>query len=368
MDLGSCVKTRQIWPCFLIIFGLLLGAGCNDAQSPETMYRNYLYRLQNVSGLEEATSQPMTPMPRFPQHRNLAMSTSDFRIGLFDYLKLGNCNLMHMVSERNSGLGRVQRSSTRLNYELNFYQTILHCGENIQYQNGEKDPQFFIKIAEIREYKSRVLPIIYWNATLASSEFRSFTSTHTRPLARNEKVDYADITAALDYLSAIGERLKSENDPPHSERIEHHLKTLQSTKTLGKLLQGLHLSHYYLGRATRLIERAAKQNKICPYGKKTRQGQFLWNIFMQFYIGEVQAYLNAIHEPSQQILTSVRRLQSSQTVVTPKAFQIFYSALLDLNRPDSLWHRYKKRLSAHTAAWQNLLKECQLLPQQPNPG
>ncbi len=344
---------------------LLAVAGCGDRQSADAMFQNYLYRLGNVTKINEPEPPSLDSLPLFPKKREILLSTENFRVGLLDFLDLKECNLIQEVGQRNSGLGRVQTTSSRLLYEIIFYRKIRFCSASLD-QKKELSPTFGKKITAILDHKTQILPISYWNATIAGPEFRIFASTHTKAPKRDEKIDTVAIENALNYLSAIGHRLKSIQNPPNTDQIEQHLKYLQRDKALGKLLQGLHLSEYYLGRATQILERAASRNKICPFRKKTRQGKFLWNVFMQFYICEVQAYLTTIHQPSRTIIFAADRLIRSQSVPRPRIFDDFYQALLNPNRANSLWQRYNTQLGAHTAAWQTLLQQCQLMPKLNN--
>jgi len=193
---------------------------------------------------------------------------------------------MHDVSERNSSLGRVQAVSGRLLYEMRFLQKITACEQKLARNNQHQEKDLRIKIAEILQVKAENLPRVFWNATFASPEFRKLLDTGTRSLQRNEPVYLANILSSLGYLTHLGRNLDT-TIPDISERaFEQHYFHLQVDKIGGKLLQGLETSRVNLARASLILDNASKTNRLCPMGRKTTAGEYVFNVFRKYYAGK----------------------------------------------------------------------------------
>jgi hypothetical protein len=339
-----------------------LAGACVDA-SPESMYENYLYRLGNVTGVDAPDSPAWLLLPAYPRKRDLVLTTEDVRIGFVTYFDLADCDLLQEVSERNSSLGRVQPVTARLIYEMRFYQKISRCDEKLQKMPGG-DADFKNQIANVRRIKGADLPKVFWNATFASPEFAKLLGS-APPLRRDEPASVTDIEFSLALLTRIGAALKTSPPPVGVDELERHYFRLQAGNTLGKLLQGLRLSHSNLLRASRMLKQAADTKHLCPHGKKTRKGEYLFNVFVKYYAGEVQPYLSRLHQATGPLLAAVDSLRRVQTAEVPEAFSDYYAAVLDPVAPQGLWQHFNQALREHTQAWQTVLKQCDLMPSAP---
>ncbi|HYE36895.1 DUF3080 family protein [Methylocaldum sp.] len=345
-----------------IVIVLVLGlAGCGG-DSPEAMFENYLERLANVTEIkiDEAAAPPA--VPPYPRARDIVLPVDDIRIGVITYLEMTRCGLIGEISGRNSSLGRVQRETGRFLYELNVFRKLSECEAELQ--SSEEDQDFDRKIKSIRQAKAENLPKAFWNATFAAKEFRVFMDTATNPLQRDEKISAARFERPIRYLASLGSKLEEAPSIPPNE-FEQRYFELQADKTGGKIVRALSLSGFYLDRVARLLEQAASTGRICPMGKKTRQAEYLFNVFVKFYAGEVQPYISRLHQTASPLLESMRYLKENQRVEIPPVFESYYAVILDPGNDQGLWHHFNAALQRHTRAWQSILKPCGMMPGGP---
>ncbi|HBP93160.1 MAG TPA: hypothetical protein DD710_11575, partial [Alcanivorax sp.] len=128
-------------------------------------WQDYLARLERL------TRQPVPPaaaleLRPYPGNAALRRPLPDLRTGLLNYLGLRHCDLMSLVSERNSALGKLRSASLRLDYELTFIERGQRC------LNGAalEDPELIGLLERTLEVKRDSLGDLFWNATWASDE------------------------------------------------------------------------------------------------------------------------------------------------------------------------------------------------------
>jgi hypothetical protein len=134
---------------------------------------------------------------------------------------------------------------------------------------------------------------------------------------------------------------------------------------VGKLLQGLELSRFWLGQASAILSNTAAANTLCPAGRTTTRGEYLFNVFRKFYAGEVQPYLSSLHRQSAPVLSAIDRLRDAQRFEPPPQFIVFYDSWLSPDSRDGLWQHFNEELRRHTRAWQTVLTQCALMPADP---
>lgn len=346
----------------LFCLGFLTGCGGGDA--PEVMFRNYIERVGNVTGFQPATTETMEGLPPYPRTRDLVLPEVEVRVGVLSYLALGECRLLQEVGERNSSLGRVQAASGRLLYEMRFYDQISTCERDVR-QSRPDDRGFLDELAAIRRAKEIALPRAFWNATFASPEFHILLSTGTPPLQRNEALSLAEIEAALATLTRLGNRLRDGPRDLSLATLEERYFELQRAKVAGKLLQGLHLSRHHLVRATEILRQTADAGQLCPMGRKTTRGEYLHNVFVKFYAGEVQPYIAMLHRHGAPFLGLLHELRRAETVEPPVAFLAFYDRWLSPETAEGLWQSFDRAVKDHTRGWQAVLTQCGLMPRGP---
>ena len=347
----------------LVLLGLL--SGCTDTSSPSVMFERALDRIANVTGVEPGPQSFSYAVPPYPRPRDLRLEPVDLRVGFAGLVQLGECRLLGEVTARNSSLGKFQADSSRLLYELRFYRGLTLClGE--QMAKSAPDAGFLRQLREIEAGKRRNLPIAFWNATFASPEFRSLLNTATESLSRDAESSPTEIAEALDAFIRIGQELTSGSLEADASRVEARYQTLGSNRVVGPLLQAMAASLGYLERSSGLLETVARQNRLCPAGRKTPRGKYLHNVFRKFYVGEIQPYLSQVHGTARPIMERLDQLARLQSIEVPPAFREFHAATFATDSPGALWPAFQAGIARHTRAWQSVLGQCQLMPGRPN--
>lgn len=339
--------------------------GCSNIQAPDAMFENYLYRLANVTGFSAESSQESIQLLSYPRKRDITVPVTEIRVGLLDFVDFEECGLMHEISVRNSSLGRVQADSSRLLYEIRFFQGIKKCENQLRQSENpidDRETAFLQRLAGIRKQKEEVLPAIYWNATFSSPEFRSFVSLATDPFQDAKDIALTELEAAFGALTGIGQKLYSDSTIISKSELEKHYFSLNAGRTGGKLLKGMQLAEFHLAKGTQILQQTAKANKLCPMGKKTQKAGYLHNVFLKFYIGEVQPYLSRLHQSGQTLLPRLDELFKAQRVSAPAAFNRYYAAMLDPHSTLGVWKKFERQIKLHTKSWQSVLDQCGLMP------
>ena len=111
---------------FLLVFFLFFLSGCNS-NAPKALLNDYTQRMSNVLDIEIAASDPNINLPSFPDKRDRFVSTNDIRQGLWEVLDFRQCDMLSIISERNSSLGKVMPASQKMRYELRFIKALQDC-------------------------------------------------------------------------------------------------------------------------------------------------------------------------------------------------------------------------------------------------
>lgn len=336
-------------------------SGCTPSSDPEAFFDTLLERIANVTEVPMKSGNSPSALPSYPRPRDVVLPMDDIRVGFSTYIGLGRCGLVGEVSARNSSLGKFQSVTARLLYEKRFLGQLRGCISGLK-PATEDEQKFLADLQSIESRKAALLPVVFWNATFGSPEFRVLLSTSTDPLAMRSEVSSSDILGALHLISALGPNPESPIGGVGQSELESQYYRLQSSKLVGQLLQGMVITTHYMQQGSELLETVAAQNSLCPMGKKTVRGGYLFNVFQKFYIGEAQPYISLLHSRTRPIVEALDDLLKVQTVPLPEAFQGFYSETLSPEGPSSVWVRYNQALSRHTTAWQTVLKQCELMP------
>lgn len=356
---------------FISILSLsLLLSGCSR-DTPEAMLDNYLYRLSNTLDLP----QPKTYEPKvrllFPAKRERILNTTEIREGLLDVLKLERCNLLPLIAQRNSSLGKVATPSIKLGYELKFYSLLNQCRRSLS-ANIDIDTKLLARINEIYTVKRNNLAAELWNGIYTSEAIELNFSLRQLPLPLQDNGSPQQTIKALEILVALTSFTLDEYETVtiNIEQLDSAINTLHSNRSGSEIFSSLEILTYYLQRATQLLDQAHLNNQLqCYSSRPSRQAKILENVFRKFYIGEVQTYLGMSHRYASQWLELNTRLLNNLkqfNLSIPKGMETYSTALLSKTTANSLWSNYTQARNKHTRAWQKLLKQCGLMPTTTN--
>lgn len=361
----------RIAPLLLLLLVVIAMAGCEQRRGSREMLDNYLWRLENVTGLSARwPREEELRVPGPPRKRLRMIETSEFEIGMLDFLSLQGCGLGEVIGWRNSSLGRVMPPSQRIVYELKFLGAADEC---IAALRADGEAELAAQLAEAAVRKRRELPLVFWNGLFAGDEFAALFSVSAPPPGPDEVGPELQslLQSLLDVEAQLRSWRESIADPAGPDVVydgtgfENALAALNGSRAGGGLLRALSELGAYLDSAAELIENALRAKALCPMRKTTERGRYLRNVFDLFYAGEVQPYAVPVHRYGQGILSALARIRESTAVAPAADGEEYWSNWLGMGTA-SAWGRFQHALDRHTRAWQLALGECQLMPTAPS--
>ncbi len=310
-------------------------------------WQDYLARLERL------TRQPVPPaaaleLRPYPGNAALRRPLPDLRTGLLNYLGLRHCDLMSLVSERNSALGKLRSASLRLDYELTFIQR----GERCLAEAKLEDTALIALLERTLAVKRDSLGDLFWNATWASDELRGFLNQSPGPAG-----DSARGLEALDGLASAGRALRESPPPDALPDLERHLATLAGGAAGGAVLREIAAARVALGQALGMLE-SLDEDSLCPRGRASQRARYLRNLLDSVYGQEVQPYLADLDRRQRRLGERLRALRAASSGANPAL-----DGWLDhYFGPRGQAARLDRALRAHTERWQTVLGACGLMP------
>lgn len=342
----------------LVALLALLVDGCSSPENPTENLADYNARIVRVLDAELPPASA-TRVPTWPPIAEITQQPTDVRVGLFTFLDFGRCGLLREISERNSGLGRVQAPSQRLLYEMRLLRGLRHCAELTADELTSEDAgrrEFATTIRQVLELKSRDLPLVYWNATFGAPEMRDFFSVSALPLRASETGNGGNSANALAWLAALG-RLSPDAPLPASEAMEQQYYQLVGSRRGGRTWMSMDLAVRELDRSTYLLQVAADGGRLCPGGTPTLRAQRLRNVFNEIYVPRVQPWLAAIANEGHVLGDALERLWQAQQITAPPALSHYRTAVW-ADTQGSLREDFSNAVRNHALAWKSVLTPC----------
>ncbi|NVK41323.1 MAG: DUF3080 domain-containing protein [Oceanospirillaceae bacterium] len=300
-------------------------------------------------------------LPLFPPRRERLQPLTDLRQGLIEVLALRHCDLLHLIAERNSSLGKVMAPSQQLVYEVRFLDRLRSC-RNRLYSSQDSDPELLAQVNAIYTVKQRELPRTLWNALYASDEMELNFSRGDPPLPLEADSGVPPAIAALEQLASATELLSRPRwQPPELlTHIEDPYEMLNRDRFGSHWLKSLLFLTETLNATADVLERREQRYPLCPQQRPTPDAKILLNVFTKFYAGEVQPYLARVHRDGERW----RRLHDKLIHDLPAttAMRDYWEQVLSEQNPESVWRRYVDARDRHTHAWQTVLRRCGLMP------
>ncbi|MFM8354580.1 MAG: DUF3080 family protein, partial [Gammaproteobacteria bacterium] len=116
--------------------------------------------LDPVDGIGADGAPEASAQRPWPARRALMLPVTPHSVDGLEFLQAHGCDLGALIGYRNSPLGRTQRASQRLAYEVEWLRVAAAC---------RAAPPW---VAALMAEKRNDLPRLYWNATLGGDEFR----------------------------------------------------------------------------------------------------------------------------------------------------------------------------------------------------
>ena len=310
-------------------------------------WQDYLARLERL------TRQPVPPaaaleLRPYPGNAALRRPLPDLRTGLLNYLGLRHCDLMSLVSERNSALGKLRSASLRLDYELTFIQR----GERCLAEAKLEDTALIALLERTLAVKRDSLGDLFWNATWASDELRGFLNQSPGPAG-----DPAQGLEALGGLVSAGRALRASPPPDALPDLERHLATLAGGAAGGAVLREIAAARVALAQALGMLE-SLDEDSLCPRGRASQRARYLRNLLDSVYGQEVQPYLAELDRRQRRLGERLRALRAASSGTNP-ALDRWLDHYFG---PRGQSARLDRALRAHTERWQTVLGACGLMP------
>lgn len=340
---------------FILLAGAVLLCSACQPSGPEGLWQDYQQRLERLADKPPEVIETAT-VSRYPRSRDLRQPVPELRTGMRRYFGLAQCDMMGLVSARNSSLGRLQTASLRFAYELDFIQHAEACLEADRLAEREDLDAW---LTEISHLKRESLPALYWNATLGSQEMASFFTTAAAPADTGTLAGLTMLETLFDRLARTARQLTDgEALPTDAGVLEQDIAHLARSDTGGRLLQGLALATDALNRSASVLEQVDSA-RLCPNQRPGEQARRFNNVFTAIYGERVQPWLADLDRANRRLVQSVAHLTDSLPADSP-AFSAWYLAHLHPDGPlQQQWHAAMQR---HTRAWQQLLQDCDMQP------
>ena len=165
----------------LLILTLLL-SGCNT-DTPQGMLEDYANRVSNAIEYDFSVDAEadLPAAPQYPAKRDRILPLSDIRVGVIDALAFRHCDLLQLISERNSSLGKLAGDSQRLIYELKAAPALQACRDRLIGQNNPY-PELLTQVKQILKTKSDEFPRLLWNTVYNSAEMEQQFALKAAPM------------------------------------------------------------------------------------------------------------------------------------------------------------------------------------------
>lgn len=347
---------------YLILISVILLSGCSQPNA-ESMLKDYTQRVSNAIDFPIEFNPNQLNYPSLPPRRERRLEVEELREGVIDVLRLRHCDLLPLISERNSNLGRVMLPSQQLQYELRFLPAIQACEERLSAKLSE-DPELenlFNRVTEIREHKQAQLPKVIWNALYTSPEMEQQFSRSSTALPLSSSGHINHIQQVVDPFLVIAKSAQSprlEIDPSLVQSIENHFERLYRTELGSQWLRSVALLTDAMNAVADGIEQRLQERPICYNRQPNNRATIIQNVFRNFYAAEFQPYLASTDQFGRR-WTSLQ-IALLETLPVPDTTADYLASILDKEAESGFLYHYEQAKQRHVNAWQNLLDHCGL--------
>ncbi|MFC3024000.1 DUF3080 family protein [Vibrio zhugei] len=330
--------------CIRVMIGFLalLISACqwNTGSSIDNQFNTYLQRIANVQNVSSLSSPSFHSKP-LPSKRQLHHPIPSVSLGLLDSYQFRQCDLFHLIANRNSILGKVQDAFRNLDYQLQILHGLHQCG-----QNTKLSTQFRKQIQVLALVKQEHI-IQHWQNFLYTSDVmrRQFTPQRWYKEQRN----YGHTRAALTQLNHIHRWIAARDWQHAPPTITSYQETLDKHPLIGDLRYSMQHATQWLTVITRQLRSNDAQIWCGRHADKTRL-EHLRNVFQRFFIGEIQPYLSRIDGAYLDIEPQLSLLSP----LSPDSAPTYTLPIVTTHR------QFRHAISAHIQYWQDLFKRCSI--------
>lgn len=348
--------------CLTALLTLTMLSGCTE-QTAESMLHDYTKRVSNALEYPIEFNPADASYPLLPPRRERRIDIPELREGLIDVLRLRHCDLLPLISERNSNLGRVMTPSQILHYELRFLPAIQQCEKQLMIQASDEPDisELLIRVKEIRQHKETHLPLVIWNALYTSPEMEQQFSRSTTPFPLSSSSHISHIQQVIDpfiVIAQIAEQSSMTLDKEFIQSLESYYEQLYRTELGSQWMRSVSLLTQAMNAVAIGIESRIDQRPICFQRQPNNRSAIIQNVFRNFYAAEFQPYLASTDQFGQRWIGLQNALLNALPV--PDSSAIYFSNIFDKNHLDGFMYAYEQAKTRHLNAWQQLLDHCGL--------
>ena len=338
-----------------IIVGLisLWLMACSPQDELERHFHTYLKRVAHVLAVAEPELTPAPALQSLPTQRQLTLTQNRISTGVLDALKLGQCDLLALVGEHNSPVGKSQGAAGQLLYHLQFQQGLQQC------QTEQPAPELQTWLHSIERQKAPLLPGYHWNMMIAEPEIRAALTPRAPALPFDQQVGYQATLQAFSLFAHLQNKAQGTVDtqPLDAKQLSQALAGLYQNPYLGRLFYSLHSAGHYLEQSIQFLQQLEQFD--CHRGGQIKAKR-LRNAMQHYYINDIQHYLGQI---DRQFVQLAPLLQSAlEPPVSKRNIMRPYRQQLALGLNSQVYVRYRKKTLEHARVWQKFLKRCDISP------
>ena len=344
----------------LLLISLLYGCAEPNAES---MLQDYTRRVSNALDEPIKFEPGSSTFPSLPPRRERLLPVEELREGLIDLLQLRHCDLLPLIAERNSNLGRVMAPSQTLKYELRFLPLVTACEQDLT-DRVEADATLaplLHRVRQIQQHKQQQLPRVIWNSIYTSEEMEQQFSRSIEPLPLDAQGLINQAGSALDAFILISQLAATDAPWPDNRfinGIENYYEQLYRMQSGQQWLRSVYLLSYTMEQVSQGIESRLQRRPICFDQQPNNRSVIIQNVFRNVYAAEFQPYLALTDQFGRYWQTSHQSIQ--QHLPLPPSSEAYFSQLFDRQIQDGVLHRFHQARERHTEAWQTLLAHCGL--------
>ncbi|MEM6710019.1 MAG: DUF3080 family protein [Pseudomonadota bacterium] len=331
-------RSSRCTQCLLLVLVVVLIGGCAPPVDPvERALDNYGTRIARLLEVEPfAVGDPQLRLPRL---RELTLPITQRRINWVEFAELHQCDLGDLAGYRNSGLGRMQTPIERLRQD----QALLVAGRRCL-QTIPSAPDW---LPELLEEKRRDLTRLSFNAVLAAEEMRDWLGP-----APNRSTETAEAT-----LNRLADQLGQDLETLDVAALLDDLALLRTQQPAGPAIGRWQTWADWLVPVAAAL--SSEATRVCRTRAATPRAKGLRNVFMKYYIGEVQPLLAEevqVHRPWVEALNRLVRVMP----VRSRAFDSWFAEAVSEGHETSAWMRLRSLGLDHAEAWLHLADTCNL--------
>lgn len=348
---------------FIMLSMTLLLLGC-EQRPVESMLERYSNRVANSLDSDAQLDLNISlDLPLYPRRRERIRPVTDLRQGLLDVLKLRHCQLIPLVAERNSSLGKVMPPSRQLVYEIQFLSRLNNCRQTLR--DSQADEELTQQLDEIYRIKKESFEASLWNGIFTSEAIERNFSHSEAALPLEGDGGFSQTRQALEAfnrIAALNNIIHNQarwDEPNNLDQLEPHYQALSTLRYGSRWLRSIYLMTYTLNHTASVIEQRLQQRPLCYNQQATPKALIVKNVFNKYYAGELQPYMAKIDRDGREWLRLNQQLLANFNYIPATMLQ-YQALMLTMNSP--FWQHYTQARDRHTQAWQRLLKQCNLMP------